>query len=74
MLNKIAFNEDFWFHAIWINFFNRKVAKWSDVNYFVERYHKLLNMDEKKYDQLFDEFQDFNSTMPPLVTAVSNRI
>ena len=22
VLNKIAFNEDFWIHAIWINFFN----------------------------------------------------
>ena len=61
VLKKISFNEDFWIHEIWINFFNRKEAKWADVNYFAERYHKLLNMDGKKYDKLFDEFQDFNS-------------
>ena len=60
MLNKVAFNEDFWIHAIWINCFNRKEAKCDDVNYFVKSYHKLLNIDEKKYGKPFDEFQDFN--------------
>ena len=50
MLIKIAFNEDFWIHAIWINFLNIKKAKWGDVNYFM-----------KRYQILFDEFQDFNS-------------
>ena len=36
-------------------------TKWDDVNYFVKRYHKLLNMDENKYDKPFDKYQDFNS-------------
>ena len=27
----------------------------------MKRYHKLLNRGEKKYNKLFDEFQEFNS-------------
>ena len=61
VLKKIYFNEDFWIHEIWINFFNRKEEKWADFNYFVKKYHELLNREGKKYDKLLDEFQDFNS-------------
>ena len=43
--------HDFWIHAVWINFFNRKNAHWDDVNYFVERYESILNFDECSYEQ-----------------------
>ena len=59
VLKKMAFKDEFWIHAVWINFSNRKSAKWDSVNYFLTKYCDLLNMNERKYDHLYEEFQDF---------------
>ena len=40
--SKMAFKDEFWTHAVRINFLNSNTAKWDDVNYIVNRYRELL--------------------------------
>ena len=50
--------HDFWVHAVWISFFNRENAHWDDINYFVEKYESILNLDEYSYELLYDQFHE----------------
>ena len=50
-----------WEHAIWIDFFERKKANWSDVENFCEKFNATLKFDERSYDSLHEEFLDYKS-------------
>ena len=60
-MKKMDVNNEFWEHAMWINFFDRKEAKWSDVTYFVTKYKQLLNFTESEFMLLYEEFFDYKA-------------
>ena len=45
--------------AKWIDFQPRQDAKWSHVEYFVEKYKRILQYDDYKVEKLFEKFNDF---------------
>ena len=47
--------------AKWIDFQPRQDAKWSHVEYFVEKYKRILQYDDYKMEKLFEKFNDFKS-------------
>ena len=59
VLRKMDVDSSFWEMAQWIDFQNRKQAKWSHVMYFVEKYKGILQFDDYEVDRLFEEFNDF---------------
>ena len=61
VMKKMDVNNEFWEHAMWINFFDRKKAKWSDVTYFVTKYKQLLNFTESELKLLYEEFFDYKA-------------
>ena len=54
-------DSSFWEMAQWIDFDSRQNAKWSHVQYFVEKYKGVLQYDDYEMDKLFEEFIDFKS-------------
>ena len=54
-------NNEFWMHAVWINYLKRSKAKWEDVNYFIMKYQGLLAFSPSECDRLHEEFIDFKS-------------
>ena len=34
--------DTFWCHAVWVDFFSRKAAKWTDIEYFISRFEGIL--------------------------------
>ena len=46
---------------MWINFFDRKEAKWSAVRYFITKYKQLLNFTESEFKLLYEEFFDYKA-------------
>jgi len=61
VLKKMDNSEGFWKHAFWIDFFHRNKANWEDVHYFTEMYKDVLSFSEREYEQLFEEFIDFQT-------------
>ena len=61
VLLKMGINEEFQSHAVWINIFKRKEARWVDVTFFVTKYQHLLKFDEFSYNKLYDDFKDFQT-------------
>ena len=61
VLEKMDANNEFWMHAVWINYLKRSKAKWEDVNYFIMKYQRLLAFSPSEYDRLHEEFIDFKS-------------
>ena len=61
VLEKMDANNEFWMHAVWVNFLKRNEASWEDVNYFIVKYHSLLGLSSTQYDRLYEEFIDFKS-------------
>ena len=49
-------SNEFWQHDTWNDFFNRKDAFWSEVNYFLQKYSELPKFSGMEYDQLYEEF------------------
>ena len=54
-------DSSFWEIAQWIGFQSRQDAKWSQVEYFVEKYKGIFQYDDYKMEKLFEEFIDFTS-------------
>ena len=47
--------------AKWIDFQPRQDAEWSHVEYFVEKYKRLLQYGDYEMQKLFEKFNDFKS-------------
>ena len=60
----------------WIDFDSRQNAKWSRVEYIVEKYKGILQHDDYEMDKLFEEFIDFeslsDSELPPGIWEVDD--
>ena len=54
-------DSSFWEIAQWIGFQSRQDGKWSQVEYFVEKYKGIFQYDDYKMEKLFEEFIDFTS-------------
>ena len=50
-----------WEHAVWINFFERSNANWSNVEHFCEKFNTILKFDERSFESLYEEFLDYKS-------------
>ena len=61
ILLKMDMTETFWQHAKWIDFFDRQNARWSDVEYFTNRFTAVLQFDDQEIERLFEEFIEFKS-------------
>ena len=46
-------DDSFWKHAQWIDYFERKNARWSDVEYFIKRYTNSLQFDNYEIEHLY---------------------
>ena len=68
-LLKMNVGSSFWESAQWTDFDSRQNAKWSHVEYFVEKYKGILQYDDYEMDKFFEEFIDFkslsDSELPP---------
>ena len=47
--------------AKWIDFQPRQDAEWFHVEYFVEKYKRLLQYGDYEMQKLFEKFNDFKS-------------
>lgn len=54
---KFPFDEEILQHAKFVNFENRKNCNFSDVEYFVQRYHDIPSIDIS--ENVFDEFVEY---------------
>ena len=54
-------DSSFWKMAKWIDFQPRQDAEWSHVEYFVEKYKRLLQYGDYEMQKLFEKFNDFKS-------------
>ena len=61
VLTKMDMNNTFWLHAVWVDFFRRDQAKWSDIEYFIERFGGILQYDEYEIERMYEEFVDYKS-------------
>lgn len=61
VITKMDMSHSFWQRAVWVDFFNRKNALWSDVEYFIDQYSDILNFDDQQVDLLFEEFTDYKT-------------
>ena len=53
-LLKMNVDSSFSEMAQWIDFNSRQNAKWSQVEYFVEKYKGILQYDDHEMDKLFE--------------------
>ena len=53
--------DSLWEHAVWINFFERNNAKWSDIEYFCVKFNCVLKFEESMFESLYEEFLDFKT-------------
>lgn len=53
--------HSFWQHAVWIDFFHRKEAKWSDLLYFVTSFNNILEYNDEIIERLYEEFIDYKT-------------
>ena len=44
-----------------MDFFRRDQAKWSDIEYFIERFGGILQYDEYEIERMYEEFVDYKS-------------
>ena len=75
-LLKMNVDSSFWESIQWIDFDSRQNAKWSHVEYFLEKCKGILQYDDYEMDKLFEEFIDFkslsDSELPPGAWEVDN--
>ena len=60
-LLKMNVDSTFWEMAQWIDFGSRHDAKWSHVEYFVQKYEGILQYDTQEMDKLYEEFVDYKT-------------
>ena len=61
VLEKMDSKNEFWIHAVWIDFFERTNAKWSDVEFFILSFKTVLKFSDSDTERLFEEFIDFKA-------------
>lgn len=59
VLKKMVMAGTPWVHAVWIDFFKRGEASWSDVEYFIENFKSVLRFDEHEINALYGQFVDY---------------
>ena len=64
-------NGSLWQHAVWINFFERHTAKWSDVEHFCGKFNSTLKLEDQSYEHLHEEFLDYKSLRVEELPAVA---
>ena len=42
--------DTFWNHAVWVDFFSRETAKWTDIEHFTSRFEGILQFDNQEID------------------------
>ena len=70
-LLKMGVDSSFWEIAQWIDFQSRQDAKWSQVEYFVEKYKGFLQYNDYETEKLFEEFIDFKSLSDSEVSSAA---
>ena len=45
-------DDSFWKHAQWVNYFECKYARWSNVEYFIKQYTNSLQFNSYKVERL----------------------
>ena len=70
-LLKMGVDSSFWEIAQWIDFQSRQDAKWSQVEYFVEKYKGFLQYNDYEMEKLFEEFIDFKSLSDSEVSSAA---
>ena len=50
-----------WEHATWIDFFERQNEKWTNVEYFCEKFDNVLKFDENIFECLYQEFLEYRT-------------
>ena len=53
--------DTFWNHAVWVGFFSREIAKWTDIEYFISRFEGILQFDNQEIDMLYEESVDYKT-------------
>ena len=53
--------NEFWIHAVWIDFLERSNAKWSDIEFFLLSYPNVLKFSDSENERLYEEFIDFKT-------------
>ena len=48
-------------HAVWVDFFSRETAKWTDIEYFISRFEGILQFDNQEIEMLYEEFVDYKT-------------
>ena len=61
ILRSMNLTGSLWEHAVWINFFDRQNANWSDVEHFCGKFNATLKFSEHSYECLHEEFLDYKS-------------
>lgn len=56
---KFPLNDDLLMHARFVNFEERENCEFADVEYFIDRYQKVLSFNDVDMDQIFDEFVEY---------------
>ena len=51
--------DTFWSHSVWVDFFSRETAKWTDIEYFISRFEGILQFNNQEIDRLYEEFVDY---------------
>ena len=64
-------DSSFWEIAEWIGFQAGQDAKWSQVEYFVEKYKGIFQYDDYEMEKLFEEFIDFTSLSDSEVSSAA---
>ena len=53
--------DTFWCHAVWVDFFSRKAAKWTDIEYFISRFEGILQFNNQEIAMLYEEFVHYKT-------------
>ena len=61
VIKKMDMTDAFWNHPVWVGFFSRETAKWSDIEYFISRHEGILQFNHQEIDMLYEEFVDYKT-------------
>ena len=53
--------DTFWSHSVWVDFFSRETAKWTDIEYIISRFEGILQFNNQEIDRLYEEFVDYKT-------------
>ena len=58
---KFPIDDELICNSVWIDVVRRDKAKWDNVHFFLEKFKTATIMEKIKYDDLYEEFIDFQS-------------